>query len=107
MRPHGISRHLTKHHRTLLLTLYKPCAAPGLQTRDRQSRERELWIDNLLVRIHYIIEMIRWTGLAPWEFEFRFPSSLISTFLVLEVKWLSHELLVSLGIGVGFITCLR
>jgi len=27
-------------------------------------------IDNLLVRIHFIIEMIWWTGLAPWEFEF-------------------------------------
>ena len=25
---------------------------------------------NLLVRIHFIIVMIRWTGLAPWEFEF-------------------------------------
>ena len=24
----------------------------------------------LLVRIHFIIEMIWWTGLAPWEFEF-------------------------------------
>ena len=23
-----------------------------------------------LVRIHFIIVMIRWTGLAPWEFEF-------------------------------------
>ena len=33
-------------------------------------REREFCIDNLLVRIHLIIEMIRWTGLAPWEFEF-------------------------------------
>ena len=31
-------------------------------------REREFFIDNLLVRIHYIIEMIKWTGLAPWEF---------------------------------------
>ena len=30
------------------------------------------WIDNLLVRIHFIIEMMRWTGLAPWEFEFPF-----------------------------------
>ena len=29
--------------------------------------ERELFIDNLLVRIHFIILMIRWTGLAPWE----------------------------------------
>ena len=35
--------------------------------------EREFFIDNLLVRIHFIIVMIRWTGLAPWEFEF--PSS--------------------------------
>ena len=26
--------------------------------------------------------MIRWTGLAPWEFEFLFPGSLISAFLV-------------------------
>ena len=31
-------------------------------------RERKV-IDNLLVRIHFIIEMIWWTGLAPWEFE--------------------------------------
>ena len=34
-------------------------------------------LDNLLVRIHCIIEMIRWTGLAPWGFEFPFPGSLI------------------------------
>ena len=34
--------------------------------------QRELSIDNL-VRIHFIIVMIRWTGLAPWEFEFPFP----------------------------------
>jgi hypothetical protein len=27
--------------------------------------EREWFIDNLLVRIHSIIVMIRWTGLAP------------------------------------------
>jgi len=35
-----------------------------------RRREREFFIDNLLVRIHFIIVMIRWTGLAPWEFEF-------------------------------------
>ena len=47
--------------------------------------EREFFIDNLLVRIHFIIVMIRWTGLAPWEeFEFPFPGSLTSTFLVGE-----------------------
>jgi len=32
------------------------------------SVEREFFIDNLLARIHFIIVMIRWTGLAPWEF---------------------------------------
>ena len=32
------------------------------------QREREFFIDNLLVRVHFIIEMIWWTGLAPWEF---------------------------------------
>jgi len=36
-------------------------------------REREFFIDNLPVRIHFIIVMIRWTGLAPWDFEFPFP----------------------------------
>jgi len=44
-------------------------------------REREVFIDNLLARIHFVIVMIRWTGLAPWEFEFPFPGSLTSTFL--------------------------
>ena len=38
--------------------------------RPEVPREREFFIDNLLVRIHYIIAKIRWTGLAPWEFEF-------------------------------------
>ena len=37
--------------------------------------ERVFFIDNFLIRIHFIIEMIRWTGLAPWEFEFSFPGS--------------------------------
>ena len=36
------------------------------------EREREFFIDSLLVRIHFIIMMIRWTGLAPLEFEFPF-----------------------------------
>ena len=34
----------------------------------------EFFIDNLLVRIHFIIVMIRWTGLAPWQVEFPFPA---------------------------------
>ena len=52
--------------------------------------EREFFIDNLLVRIHFIIEMIRWTGLAPWEFEFPFLVSLIFTFLVSSVVLHPH-----------------
>ena len=36
------------------------------------SRERQFFTDNLLVRIPFIIVMIRWTGLAPWEIEFPF-----------------------------------
>ena len=51
------------------------------QLRKLKARTLYLFIDNLLVRIQFIIVMIRWTGLAPWEFEFPFPGSLISTFL--------------------------
>ena len=43
--------------------------------------EREFFIDNLLVRIHFIIVMISWTGLAPWDFQFSFPDRLTFTFL--------------------------
>ena len=39
------------------------------QTRPLSAAAREFFIGNLLVRIHFIIVMIRWTGLAPWEFE--------------------------------------
>ena len=37
-------------------------------TATRRRQERDFFIDNLLVRIHLIVEMIKWTGLAPWEF---------------------------------------
>ena len=40
--------------------------------------ERGFFIANLLIRIHFIIVMIRWTGLAPWESGFPFPRSLTS-----------------------------
>ena len=33
--------------------------------RSAPTAAREFFI----VRIHFIIAMIRWTGLAPWEFE--------------------------------------
>ena len=52
-----------------------------LRVPTRPVLEREFFIDNLLVRIHFIIVMIRWTGLAPWGFELPFPGSLTSTFL--------------------------
>jgi len=53
-------------------------ATTAAEAAKRQGRAREeslhqFFIDNLLVRIHFIIVMIRWTGLAPWEFEFPFP----------------------------------
>jgi len=48
--------------------------------------QRELFIDNLLVRIHFIIVMIRWTGLAPCEFECPFPGILASNFQVQSSK---------------------
>jgi hypothetical protein len=48
----------------------------------RDYSEGEFFIDNLLVRIHFIIVMIRLTGLAPWEFAFPFQGSLTATFLV-------------------------
>jgi len=36
-------------------------------------------VPNFLDAIHFVIVMIRWTGLAPWELEFPFPGSLTST----------------------------
>jgi len=62
----------------VILPLQNLKPEPGTRVRGAQ-REREFFIDNLLVRIHFIIAMIRWIGLA---FEFRFPGSLTSTFLV-------------------------
>ena len=38
----------------------------ALWSKDDRQPERELFADNLPVRIHHIIMMIRWTGLAPW-----------------------------------------
>jgi len=54
-----------------------------------------------MVRIHFIIVMIRRTGLTPWEFDFPFPGSLTSSFLVqvrvLLLAALSREHLLLLG----------
>ena len=63
-------------------------ARPDIVVVNPEPRKREFFIDNLLVRVHFIIVMIRWTGLAPWEFELPFPGGLISTFLVLAECYL-------------------
>ena len=44
-------------------------------------RETEFFVDNPLVRIHFIIVMSRWTSPAPWKFELLCPGSLTSTLL--------------------------
>jgi hypothetical protein len=46
--------------------------------------KRNFLIDSLLVllvRNHFIIQMIWWTGLAHWHFEFPFSGIFISAFL--------------------------
>ena len=50
-----------------------------LAIRCTDTSKVHFFIDNLLVRMHFIIVMIWWTGLAPWEFESPFPDSLTST----------------------------
>ena len=67
--------------------------------------ERESSIDNLLVRNHLIIVMIRWTGLAPWEFEFLFPGSRTSTFLSLWGMHGGHVGLWFVVCGLMFVVC--
>ena len=72
------------YHSTLGLRVIKKKKKAPTSSSIRTS-EREFFIDNLLIRIHFIIVMIRWTGLAPWDFGFPFPGSLTSTFLATQV----------------------
>ena len=46
----------------------------------------EFFTDNLLAQIHFIIEMIWFTSLAPWGVEFPFSGSLISTLLQIGIS---------------------
>ena len=62
-------------------------------------RDTDFIIDNLLARIQSIIVMIRWTGLAPWSFEFPFPSSLLSTFLGGLVGQYGNKMLDNINLG--------
>jgi hypothetical protein len=57
------------------------------EKRDLLKYEPSAWypqhsesIDDLPVRIRFIIKTIWWTGLALWDFEFPLTGSLISTF---------------------------
>jgi len=54
----------------------------------------------LLVRIHFIVERIRWTSLAPWEFEFSLSGSLASTFLA-GTEHPAEGKVPSLPVGIG------
>ena len=54
--------------------------ADALERHGVRLQQREFGVDYLLVRIHFIIVMVRLTGLTPWEFEFPLPGSLTSTF---------------------------
>jgi len=47
--------------------------------RARYSMESKFYIDNLLFWICLVIVMVERTGLTPWEFEYLFPGSLISS----------------------------
>ena len=69
-----------------LLSLCAFLRQRSVHTPHLSRRERAFFFDDLLVRIYYIIVMIRWTGLAPWKFESPFPGSLASTFLVCSVQ---------------------
>ena len=53
-----------------------PCLEGSVRCLQGGPGEREFFIDNLLVRIHLIVVIIRWTGLAPWECEVPFPGGL-------------------------------
>jgi len=55
-------------HQFLTREVMRTLVSKKNETSRETSREKEFFIDNLLVRLHFIIEMIWWTGLAPWEF---------------------------------------
>jgi hypothetical protein len=43
------------------------CLAINYQSLSSDLEKRDVIIDNLLVRIHFIIVKVRWTGLTPCE----------------------------------------
>ena len=92
--PDGFDLHLLRLSSSLKNIKDLTDVGPSGQARRRGGRLAQLLrlglrppSNNLLVRVHFIVVMIRWTGLAPWEFEFRFPGSLTSTFLGFTTRW--------------------
>ena len=69
----------SKHALTVLCVPSSLDSGPWTLTAERKT---EFFIDNILVQNHFIIAMITWAGLAPREFEFRFPGSHTSTFQI-------------------------
>ena len=61
---------------------YEPASVKQLFVAANFPAERKSIVDKLLARIHLIVEMICWTGLALREFEFPSPGSLKSTFIL-------------------------
>ena len=69
----------------VILALLLTALVQGHLTVRLLTREGDFFMDNLLVRVHYIIVMIMWTGLAPLEFELPFPVLRGARFLMREV----------------------
>ena len=68
---------LMDEHRCSLAPLKSPGMVAIISAMWRHDPEqRPTALAALQVRIHFIIVMIRWTGLAPWEFESRFQVAL-------------------------------
>ena len=61
------------------------------------GEEREFFIDNLRVRIHFIIVILQWTGLAPWK----------CLFGIKEVSLWQASLSVDVGAGEVVTECSR
>jgi len=76
---HSLTHFLSLSHTHSLTHTYIHTHTLSLSL-SRFGKRESFFIDDLLVRVHFIIVMIRWTGLAPWEFEFPFSGSLTSTF---------------------------
>ena len=55
----------SKEDPNFLEKFYKASRLHYIGMWNQRYQEREFFIDNLLVRIHFIIVMVGWTGLAP------------------------------------------